>query len=444
MNLNFIISQSKKNNLYLLILLVFLSLKIGAQQITVKVLDSIEKLPLFGATVSDLKQVVTLTDNKGVFQLDNSQFLSNDTLFIDYLGYKTKKIVFKDLLHVENILLKDNFLSLNEVFIYKFSEKQENELIRKIIEKYERTIRKEAFLSNVHFSQIMSYNFQPKGFLEFDGKLFMPNISKTSHSEPEYWIHESRRTKENIDLNVFDKKNNIFRHLYFPFSRNTNLNYFSYLINHPLLSNNKNKYRLKISNSEIIDGNEYYVIEFRQIGDLEWVNRDLNDVTGVIYIAVENLEIYKEAFSYNWDTLSFSRFNVEYLKNEDGIIYPKYLNATYLSLEMNRKLMSECTLVFNSIPYKKIDNSMHSYFNLDLLVIKNLDFAKYNPEYWRKYPFEKNNYLEKIKIIIAEENVDSIFEKGANDPLLKNSSLINEKVLKESNEKYKKIKNYLE
>lgn len=422
----------------------FFFIEFKAQIISLTVVDSIQKTPLFGATVSHSKKTITLTDNKGKFELNAKDFSSCDTLFIDYLGYQTQKIAINDLPAIKTIYMFEKFFSLDEVVLRGLTKKEEIEIIKDIISKYQQTFNKDMFLAELNFKQIMSYNFQPKGYFEFDGKLIMPAIDGKENTEPFYWIKEFRRTTEDIDFNIFSHKNETEKHLYLSFVRTTFLNYISYIFHHPFSDKGNNKYQIQIESTETINGIDYYKLQFKQIKNLEWVNRNLYDIVGVIYVNKNTLEISKESISYNWDHLSFSKFDIKYSNHPDGSIFLSTIYSNILSLKNNRKIMSESLCTVKKITHKKLVRTFENGYYLKLIAVKELELQKYHVEYWKNQSLENSLFYDKLKLIIGTMSIENAFEIGSEETYLLNPKILENTSFKDAEIWFDGVKEYFE
>jgi hypothetical protein len=142
----------------LLIILCLLYLSIKAQNVDSNnvqghlkflILDSKTKEPLPYANIVFLSQNRgTISNESGYFALNTEDFNPQDSILIQYIGYKNQKLSFADLLKKDEIGLQEELINLSEVFVYGNPPKAK-EIIDKIMENKEKNYKPHSSKSQV-------------------------------------------------------------------------------------------------------------------------------------------------------------------------------------------------------------------------------------------------------------------------------------------------------
>jgi GH15 family glucan-1,4-alpha-glucosidase len=105
------------------------------------ILDSKTKRPLPYANIVFLSQNRgTISNESGYFALNTEDFNPQDSILIQYIGYKNQKLSFADLLKKDEIGLQEELINLSEVFVYGNPPKAK-EIIDKIMENKEKNYK---------------------------------------------------------------------------------------------------------------------------------------------------------------------------------------------------------------------------------------------------------------------------------------------------------------
>ena len=340
-----------------------------------------EPLPFCNINYLAHKNIGAMSNDKGMFFIKK---IINDTISISFIGYKTKKLVFKDL--NKPVKLEPNIFKIKEITI---SAKHKNaiSIMKEVIDSLGKRMNNNGykFLINTHNSKIINgdtiYNISALKdvYIRYDITKQKNNLLQESYNKIQQISYNKNTQQMSTKL----------RDSYLNFST---IRFNILHSNIALFKKNKlKKYNLKINKKE--SSEKEYVIDFsskRQTYNYtnSWWNKFF---TGKIFIDKQTFGINRIDYTNIKDTAIFNslilnknvkrysesgystslRFiehnNYYYLVNGNRIIFNHYYNfiskrfideTTYLNIKVIKK-----SIIENASPLKKTNKSIHKLQN---------------------------------------------------------------------------------
>lgn len=386
-----ILNNKKPKIVTCLILFLVLQFQTNAQEILSfkgKIIDEKTEEPVvFSNIFYPIKSLGFVTNNDGEFSFTLNATL-NDSITISHLSYKPVTITIEDFFKLKDgvVKLKASNIVLKEVVVInkKSSEKNANDLMRKLYEAFKKSRPKLPHIAEAYFREKGRYNGVFVFFNEsvgysiflgnrrdaaaFSNYKFFPENTRMSNLHP-IW---NKKMKE-IDLirNRVGKKEIL--------SSSDNVNQYRRFEYGGPLSKNYKKFNCKIDSSYVQNGLHYYNISF-----------DGKRFKGAISFCENNFHITKveyettELFSTPFDTL---------MRGNVSIAFNYFDNVPFVSkIETNytfQKLSHQNTLLILAQKTKGFKLSSDQYWAFNTYAAN--PFLEYIPEKWKSLKIGLDN-----------------------------------------------------
>jgi len=374
----------KKETLVFLILFLFLSTCIYAQEITCEAIDIKSNMPIAFATVIIKNQKKgVIADENGFFRIPYLYKYQKDTIRISSIGYKTKLIALNSLSDIKKniILMQQNLELLNKVVLNvskkKVKEKQLSgyDIVKNAIQSISKNFPETPFstigyyrdyqLVNNHF-----FNLNEAILEDFDSGFQTDKFKNTDNQTALYYYKKNKdfpidsvltsayggNTKKYIDGAVLSSMGGnelSILNIHNPIRHNDSFSFsFAGVFKDDFLSN----HTFYVEKIVYRDDIPLYKINFNTIKDVSGIK---NNAKGVIYIARNNFAIHKlEYYGYqNNEKEPFYTVKVEYLPKG------KLMYLNYISFNNNFEMVSKGDFKIEDIGYNIADNAFYITFN---------------------------------------------------------------------------------
>ncbi|MEG0930954.1 hypothetical protein, partial [Algoriella sp.] len=194
-------------------LFILFSMSLNAQIINLKILD-FDNLPLDDADIyfkTSTKNFISDMEGKAIVDLANVS--GNDELIISKKDYQDAIIKVSELKSNLNVKLeKVSEIELKEAFV---SNLKSEDILKKVIDNYEKNYNVEKYYYLVDFKQNVVYDSLEREYINLDleFKFNKDNLKIKSNKEPKEIIDVERDRKVNIILNNYLKNISIIENL---------------------------------------------------------------------------------------------------------------------------------------------------------------------------------------------------------------------------------------
>ncbi|WP_338813139.1 serine hydrolase [Bernardetia sp. Wsw4-3y2] len=389
--------SKKSSNFFLLLSLFFLSNSFLIAQNSVvegilKDKETKEVLPFCNVYLKTT-QLGTVSNSEGKFRLLVPQKQKNDTLFISYIGYKTKKIPVSDLIFQKKtvIFLETDQTKLNEIVVQDYTA---DFIIQKAIENIPKNYYNESHKTKSFYRVVSQKDAQQgKNYVHLSEAVFDLHLSKTDNPNQQFKLEKMRVIKDEkaskgIDLGLKPKA--IFE-----------MDIVNYKNGIDLLTKKGLKlHTFELEEYKMVDGKAAFKITFDQ--------------------KEEKKSGYKGYILIDKETFAFLYF--DFKLSEKGVKYNKFGDAATRVLMNLLDVHIEVVDNHYQIQYKKVgdtyylnnvsDNTLLNFsstrqnFNFDLDT--QVDYLTTEIDTTNKTPFEEEEILGKGKLI---EHQNSIYDK---------------------------------
>ncbi|MHA8050680.1 carboxypeptidase-like regulatory domain-containing protein [Aquirufa sp. ROCK-SH2] len=401
------------NNIYLCYLLLFLfgTKEIKAQNISGQVIDSKDSKPLSKASIR-INNTGTLSDNKGHFNLSISAYhdLNKHKIHISYIGYQTQEISINDFKQHRIIRLEENSKDLKEVIVSSSARSLVEEAIRKIPENYTNhhyTIR--GILSETNRKKRDEIMYELKALISGNIEPYQSN-----KKEVEVKIDAlDRRSIYNLDSIQFVKWSGTAKVI----------EYFDYVQQRDLVLDLKKtkKYHYFLEDIVYKSGRPTYKINVSN-------GKKKQELMGILYIDQENLA---------FESLHFFKTHEDTLRS--NILTNRKIRSTSAYTQY-RKIDSNWYLSEIKVSKEEIYKSIPTYINVNFLATEYDSTSVLHVNYQEKFQrgellsnLENKGSIEQWKIIKDKISANNVEYLSFTQPKQENTKSSKQEEVKLSN-----------
>ena len=417
----------------ILLLTVFLAQIIIAQEkkCSAFLINKETKKPIFGASILLGKKIISFSDETG--KIDFKTNIKNNDKYIKiiHLSYETDSILISKLNEKSRkIRLIEKFTNLDEIVIVSKLKLTKKEIIKNAVKQFKVSNRDKPYWASINYKQTLNYKAVPQAYYEMDGHAFMIGKKTNISNHPILIPNQIRRTKENNTISDlwYVKKNVKLLKVSHDIARYNLFDFSCFKSTHPLSKSGNKSFEFKINNTEIIDNEEYYVINFKQNRKI-YEKRYLFNMNGQLWVSKKDFTLKKLNVGFDFARIDYNQVKINY-ERIDEIIYPSKIHTEsyrYKNFNDNNisNLVVKSSVIFNKIDIKERENykKMYPPYMLGFLT-SNI----YNEDYWKNHPLEDEQYKKDVQVLIGKQSWNSAFTDGANEIQYDENSIIDKGV----------------
>jgi hypothetical protein len=407
-------------------ILLFIGFKLSiAQEIIIKGrVVSNEKKAIEGVLIVIKDNIIayTLGDGSYSFSLSKPE-LKNQVNFY-HLSFEDKSYKLEDLLSNSIIELKEKIIALDEVIINNMKPLTQKEIVKKSVKQFTHKIRHKPYWASFNLKYVLFHNDTVKKYKEAEGKTYQLGVNNNPWFNPVFVPEKERNTVFNLS-DVYTK-NYIDRLKKFEqsnFFETINRNIGAYIQQyrffeqiHPLSKRGYRQLNYSISRTDYLNGEECYIINFKQKNKITISNSSVNFMRGQLWISTNSFNLKKLLVSFKFNSGLDNIFTINYTEL-NNTLYASYLYY-------NSKLESSELRVKGEISFKQIDNislkpiaDYHSFkdikYRIPTYIIIPSIICRYDSENWTSNEIFKNIFSKEIKILTAKTGIEKSFNEGA-------------------------------
>jgi len=413
------------NKYLFLVLTLGFSISVLAQKKTIEVIDQRTGNPIFGAHFIVKDKIIGVSDDVGMSELDFRTINEKDSICVSHIAYDEKCYALREFVRNTVVELTATRTILDEIIIS--SNKKEIKKVRSILrnakKRYKAIHNNRFYWSEIHSQKLTTYNKQPQHYMEFFGHAFMAPKKVQSIWKYGFMIpKEVRRTKEaNAIKEIPSNQKYIERTGILEVSVYNGHGLFWYLKVfeqiYPL-DKKHGRYTIKLVDEEFIDGQEYYVFDYKRSSRFVVGTRAFLNIYGTFWVNKENFDLKKITMNYDFESMNTLSLNVDYILKDNRLYFSKIQGNEFYypkrSVDRKDKVISSYSLNYTNINTQERDNYLKSAGDLQSFCCEKF---LYHADFWKNYPLSENKYLEEISMLKGNRSIDELFTEGANTPV---------------------------
>lgn len=406
-----------KKILYPVILQIFLfSLPSVAQETFIgKILEKETNIPVFGAAIIIEDNVISVSDENGIFKIRNKEYDGSSSFIITHMSYNTEEFQLAELMTDEEftVFLEPKIEVLEAVTLNTIPNK---EVLKNMFDQFKKTYKYEEYLAPVKYDQIIKNGSSVEALLQMDGYVYMPMNTQNPFIYPNLLPEQLRRTKENREVGKkwfvsAGKKEYPYNQLSGIFARTIWQNYGMFEVFNPLNRKEKRFYTYNLSGIRNLAGKKVYAIKFKQKKEMSKKGWSIHYVHGEILIDYSTFLVKSITYNFKVENLSFNSFIVDYELHNNRLFPAKIKLMNYRFSEKDEgieNIVIEGILEFGEFAKYKKDVKLD--FQPHKLWIAQQ--AKYDPEYWEDRSFLNKDFKELVGNWVDERKLNNLFMEG--------------------------------
>ena len=433
---------------YTLLIVTFLAQYSFCQEsLIINVVDQDSENPIYGAALTVNDTLINFSDENGKLEIDSKYFnkADDDQYCFTHMSYGTKCLTFNEVKALGKINLQYHLNELDEVVLNINSENHSyKEILKKAKKYFKESSNKGSYWSKINLKEVNFMYNEPQSYLEIEGSIFM-NFDYSLKTM--FWsdfllpkqvrrIEESTLLKTN-DLDFKRKKGIIQNSVHFA-GNDLFFAYRTYLKLHPF-GNKSNKYLINFLDEEIIDGNNYYVLEYSRNENVNIKGRGFSKNYGKIWLNKADFSIFKEQISFHFENLKSFTMAIDHI-TYDNKNFPIKIKSTSYSSNVEKSVSIKSVLTFKEIDPNPRDFIEDSGTGISFLYNE----YPYNKNYWNIKSRNINSFENEIMALVGTGNRDEIFTKGNLSPIYETENKISKYWYSLNEDKWKFINKLFE
>ncbi|MDR2145276.1 MAG: carboxypeptidase-like regulatory domain-containing protein [Tannerella sp.] len=394
----------RKNSLFWLITILFIShCHIRGASLTGMVIDSETNEPVFGVSLICRDVAVAFSDDEGRFTLTLDNLEPQDVILFKHISYQDKMITLS-LLYTDSIVrMESRFFSLSEVIVTPVNQQK---LIKAIVSEYKKTVPSQPYWTKIHQAQSLTYRGESAGYVEYTGYMLCMGSDEKNPFIANEWIPEHvRRTPEEPRVSLLFGSD-IFARISEHSINRLWTEYRFFDITHPLGKYNKD-YEIRVDSSFTSDGEDYWVLSYRQKSRIAVTGWGLSGNSGQMWIEKNSNMLVRLTGSCNQGNHFVTQVNIAYGTFDNKIVpHEMYIsviqNTNLQGRRTQDKILYESVISFPEAADRQKKKYKGEYMDVfEEMIITELPFES---EYWKQFPAESNmNFSEGAQLPIFRD-----------------------------------------